>query len=142
MYNGLESNHAEFEQNRASFEQGGGRTGFAKSVFLEIPRFDPFFCPSPRRWYGALPKMTLGESLSSLVYKGENRMALSFLVLENLKFSVEKRHFLGHFRFNTLRPMRWRPPRIGIICSVACRCCTVTFFSHLPFFYPFHSTRS
>ena len=77
--------------------KGGGRTGFAKSVFLETPRFDPFFAPPLGGGTGALPKMTLGESLSSLVYKGENRMALSFLVLENFKFFCGKTAFSWSF---------------------------------------------
>ena len=53
---GLESHHANFEQNRANFEQGGGRTGFARSAFLGVPRFD-LPRPSPRRWgTGGCPK--------------------------------------------------------------------------------------
>ena len=86
---GLESHHANFEQNRANFEQGG-RTGFARSAFLGVPRFE-LSRPSPRRWgTGGLPKITLGENPFSVVYKCENRMALSFLVLEKLKFFCGK----------------------------------------------------
>ena len=97
MYKGLESNHAEFEQNRASFEQGGGEQVLPSRYFWKSRDLTLFFAPPLGGGTGALPKMTLGESLSSLVYKGENRMALSFLVLENFKFFCGKTAFSWSF---------------------------------------------
>ena len=90
----LESSHAKFEQIRARFEQGG-RTSFARSTFLETPRFE-LSSTSRRRGYEGSFEKTLGERPFSLVCKGENPLPLSFLVLEKLIFSADKGHFTGN----------------------------------------------
>ena len=80
MYKGLESNYANYEQNRTHFEQGGEQVLPGRNFWES--RNLTFLAHPLGGGYGGLSKATLGENLSSLVCKGENHLPLSFSVLE------------------------------------------------------------
>ena len=135
----LESNHAKFEQNGATFEQGGEQVlpgrHFWKSHDLTS------LAPPLDGGVRGLPKITLGKSPFSLVYKGENRMALFVLVLEKLKFFCGKTAFslsfpLEYIASYALAGSTYRNHLLSCVPLLN------SYFFSPAFFHSFHSTRS